>query len=329
MPFKHNSARRHHIEKMNFRVTNWPAYEAGLRRRGSLTLWLTPDALSGWQAPRRKTRGGQHRYSDLAIETALTLGLVFGLRLRQVEGLLESMLQLMGLALAVPDHTTLSRRARTWQPPRKRPGRHLPPGEPLHILVDSTGLQVYGAGQWLAEKHGGRSRRGWRKLHLALDADSGEIIAYALTDQDTGDVSQVGSLLDQIGDPIGQFTADGAYDGKPTYDAVIDHSAAAAIVIPPRANAVEPIDDKPPGQRDQHIAAISRDGRMKWQVSNGYGKRSLVETAIGRYKSIIGRRLRARSLPAQQTEAAIGCVVLNRMFACARPKSVRRKVATA
>ena len=165
-------------------------------------------------------------------------------------------------------------------------------------------------------------------LHLALDADSGEIIAQTLTGEDTGDASQVEPLLDHIDGPIGQFTADGAYDGKPTYDTVINHSAAAAIVIPPRANAVEPSDDRPPGQRDQHIAAISRDGRMKWQVSTGYGKRSLVETAIGRYKSIIGPRLRARLLPAQQTEAAIGCAVLNRMLACARPKSVRRKEAT-
>ncbi|WP_432431771.1 IS5 family transposase, partial [Rhizobium leguminosarum] len=268
-------------------------------------------------------RRGQHRYSDLAIETTLTLGLVFGLRLRQAEGLVESVLQLMGLALAVPDHTTLSRRARAWRSAGKRPGSQVPPAGPLHVLVDSTGLQVYGAGQWLEEKHGARSRRGWRKLHLALDADSGEIVAHTLTDQDAGDVSQVAPLLDQIGGPIGQFfTADGAYDGKPTYDAVIDHCAAAAIVIPPRANAVEPSDDRPPGQRNQHIAAINSGGRMKWQVSTGYGKRSLVETAIGRYKSIIGRRLRARSLPGQQTEVAIGCAVLNRMLAFARPKAV-------
>jgi hypothetical protein len=146
MAFKHNAKRRHHIEKTKFRVTNWPQYEAALRRRGSLTLWLTPEALSKWQAPRRKTRGGQHRYSDLAIETALTLGLVFGLRLRQAEGLLESVLQLMGLALSVPDHTPLSRRARTWQSTGKRPENQVSPGRPLHVLVDSTGLQVYGAG---------------------------------------------------------------------------------------------------------------------------------------------------------------------------------------
>ncbi|PZM15813.1 transposase, partial [Rhizobium tubonense] len=115
MPFKHNAARRHHIGKMKFKVTNWSEYEAGLRRRGGLTLWLTPEALAMWSAPRRKTRGGQPRYSDLAIETALSLGMVFGLRLRQAEGFLKSILQLMGLALPVPDHTTLSRRARTWQ----------------------------------------------------------------------------------------------------------------------------------------------------------------------------------------------------------------------
>ena len=254
----------------------------------------------------------------------LTVGLVFGLRLRQTEGLLTSVLELMGLDLAVPDHTTLSRRARTWQSPEGRQGRRIPGEGPVHVLIDSTGLQVYGAGQWLEEKHGARSRRGWRKLHLALDADSGEIVAHVMTDQDTGDASQVDPLLDQIAVPIGQFTADGAYDGKPTYDAVTSHSVGAMVVIPPRANAVERSDTEPSNQRDRHIAAITTDGRMTWQAVTGYGKRSLVETAIGRYKAIIGRRLRARSFGAQQTEVAIGCTVLNRMLACARPKSVRR-----
>ncbi|MCA0339881.1 MAG: IS5 family transposase, partial [Proteobacteria bacterium] len=178
MPFKHKAARRHRIGKMKFKVTNWPEYETGLRRRGGLTLWITPEALCSWQAPKRTTRGGQSRYSDLAIETTLTLGLVFGLRLRQTEGLLTSVLQLMGLGLAVPDHTTLSRRARTERPFDRRQGRSVSAEGPIHVLIDSTGLEVYGAGQWLEEKYGGRSRRGWRKLHLAIDADSGEIIAH-------------------------------------------------------------------------------------------------------------------------------------------------------
>jgi hypothetical protein len=186
MPFKHNATCRHHIGEMKFKVTNWQEYEAGLRRRGSLTMWLTSEAIAMWIAPRRTTRGGQPRYSDLAIETALTLSRVFCLRLRQTEGLLGSVLQLMGLDLAVPDHTTLSRRARTRQSTNRRPDLPIPSDGPVHVLVDSTGLKVNGTGQWLQEKHGARSRRGWRKLHLAVDADSGEVIslcgvAYPLT----------------------------------------------------------------------------------------------------------------------------------------------------
>jgi hypothetical protein len=317
MPHKHNAARRHYIGKMKFKVTNWQEYEAGLRRRGSMTFWITPDALAGWAAPPRKTRGGQPLYSDLAIETALMLGMVFGLRLRQSEGLLGSVLDMMGLNMPVPDHTTLSRRARTWKPSARSNDRQHVADGPIHVLVDSTGLKVYGAGQWLEEKHGAKSRRNWRKLHLAVDADSGEIIAHSLTDQETGDASQLESLLDQIDDEIGQFTADGAYD------AVLRHSAGARVVVPPRSNAVERPNAQASCQRDDHIASMQIDGRLKWQTSTGYGKRAFVETAMGRYKGVIGPRLRARSFLAQQTEAAIGVAILNRMLACGRPKSVR------
>ena len=154
MPHKHNAARRHHIGKMKFKVTNWAEYEAGFRRRGSLTLWITPEALSGWAAPRRKTRGGQPLYSDLAIETTLMLGMVFGLRLRQSEGLLSSVLEIMALDLPVPDHTTLSRRARTWKPTaRGNDQQHVADG-PIHVLVDSTGLKICGAAQCVEKSMG-------------------------------------------------------------------------------------------------------------------------------------------------------------------------------
>ncbi len=182
---------------------------------------------------------------------------------------------------------------------------------------------MFGAGQWLEDKHGTRSRRSWRKLHLALDADNGEIIAHRLTDQETGDLSQVEPLLGQIDAKIGQFTADGAYDGGPAYAAVLHHSATARIVIPPLTAAAENDGTGPPSQRDDHIREIANVGRLKWQAATGYGKRALVETAIGRYKTLIGRRLRARSFAAQRTEAAIGCAALNRMLACAHPDSVR------
>jgi hypothetical protein len=315
---------------MKFKVTNWAEYDAGLGQRGSLTLWITSQAVEGWAGRRRKTRGGQLRYSDLAIETALTLGLVFGLRLRQTEGFLSSVLALMGLDLPAPDHTTLSRRARTWSPPTRRSNRQALPDRPLHVLVDSTGLEVYGAGQWLEEKHGVKSRWRWRKLHLALDADGGEIIAHVVTDQDAGDASQVEALLDQIDDPhpassrpMAPMTAIQPMTPSPSI------AAGAAVVIPPRANAAERPDTDLSCQRDRHIAAINADGRMKWQVATDYGERSLVETAIGRYKSIIGHGLKARSFAAQRTEVAIGCAILNRKLACARPKSVRCVTATA
>ena len=159
MPFKHHAARRHRIPKARYRVQNWPAYEAGLRRRGDLTLWLDEDALAGWQAPRRTTPGGQAWYSDAAIELVLMLRLVFYLPLRQVEGFAASVLRLLGLDLRVPDHTTLSRRSRSFAGRRPK----VISNGPLHLVVDSTGLKLFGRGEWDEEKHG-RARRSWRKL---------------------------------------------------------------------------------------------------------------------------------------------------------------------
>jgi hypothetical protein len=316
MPHKHNADRRHHIPKMSFKVRNWPAYEAGLRRRGSLTLWIEDAALECWQT---LGPGGQARYSEAAIQTSLMLRAAFKLALRQAEGLMTSVLTLMGLTISVPDHTTVSRRAVTLP---MNPSASAPPG-PLHVLIDSTGLQVYGAGQWLEAKHGARSRRTWRKLHLAVDAANGTIVAQTLTDQDVDDPSQVGPLLDQIDDPIGRVTADGAYDGDPTYQTIAAHGDGIDVVIPPRSTAVPIGEADPPTQRDRHLAMIRDHGRLVWQAATDYGRRSLVETTMGRYKSLIGPRLRARGFAAQQTEAAIGVAVLNRMLVVGRPHSVR------
>src|SRR3978361_1421171 len=200
---KHNADRRHHIPKMSFKVRNWPVYEAGLCRRGSLTLWIEDAALECWQ-----TIGpsGQARYTSAAIQACLMLRAAFKLALRQIEGLMTSVLSLMGLTISAPDHTTVSRRAATLPVIQ---ATSIPHG-PLHVLVDSTGLHVYGAGQWLEAKHGANARRMWRKLHLAVDAASGMIVAQMLTDQDADDPSQVAPLLDQIDSPIVRVTADGA-----------------------------------------------------------------------------------------------------------------------
>jgi hypothetical protein len=165
-------------------VTNSAAYDAALRQRGSLTVWFTDEAVAAWKAEPRTTRGGQRWYSPLAILTALTLRAVFRLALRQTEGLIGSIIHLLGLALAVPDHTTLSRRAETLEVPRPRLHKD---GQPIHLLVDSTGLKLCGAGEWLIEKHGTKTRRSWRKLHVGMDADTGQIVAAALTTKEVDD----------------------------------------------------------------------------------------------------------------------------------------------
>jgi hypothetical protein len=321
MPFKHNTVRRHHIPKARYRVQNWPAYEAGLTRRGDLTLWLDEDALTGWQAPRRSTPGGQAWYSDAAIELMLVLRLVFHLALRQAEGFATSVLRLLGQELRVPDHTTLSRRSRGFAGRQPK----VAPNGPLHLAIDSTGLKLFGQGEWDAEKHG-RARRSWRKLHLAVDAGTGEIVACVLTDNAADDAGQVPALLTAIKGEITSVTADGAYDGEPVYQGIANRQPdpLPEVVIPPRASAVPSTEDVGTrSRRDRHVQRIAEKGRMSWQSETGYGRRSLAETAVGRYKAIIGPKLRARMLPTQQGEAAMAAEVLNRMIRVAKPVSVR------
>ena len=173
MPYKFNETRRHKIPKARYRVANWPEYDAALVRRGSITVWLTEEAVDAWHAPATGERGGQPVYSAIAIETGLALRLVFHQPLRQTEGLLRSIADVLGVDIRVPDHTTLSRRGGGLTILLKRIDRD----EPLHLLVDSTGLKIYGEGEWLDQKHGIRARRRWRKLHLGVDADTHEIAA--------------------------------------------------------------------------------------------------------------------------------------------------------
>jgi DDE family transposase len=321
LPFKTNAGRRHHIPEQRHRVTNWAEYDAALRARGSLTVWFTPEAIAAWAAAPRTTRGGQPSYSDLAIATALTLRAVFRLALRQAEGLIASLLQLLGLDLPAPDHSTLSRRAETLAVPR--PAAR-PSGEPVHLLVDSTGLKLCGPGEWLTEKHGTRTRRGWRKLHLATDADTGRIVASALTDHDVDDGSQVGPLLDRVDGPVASFTADGAFDREDVYAEVAARHPDAEVIVPPRSGAVPSATaETAPTRRDRHLRCIAERGRMGWQRASGYDWRALIEADIGRFKRVIGDALRSHTDGRQATEVAIAVGVLNRMLELGRPEYVR------
>jgi len=265
LPFKLNQDRRHHIPRQQHRVTNslgallrsGPAYDASLRQRGSLTVWFTDDAITAWAAEPRTTCGGQPWYSPLAILTALTIRAVFRLAYRQAEGLLGSIIGLLGLALPVPDHTTLSRRAATLEVPRPGNAGAGAGSEPMHLLVDSTGLKLCGKGEWLLEKHGTATRRSWRMLHLGVDAETGRIVASTLTRKDVDDASQAGPLLDQVAGPVASFTGDGAYDQDRVYASVARRHPEAAVVVPPRATAVpSEMAESAPTQRDGHLQGL-------------------------------------------------------------------------
>ena len=282
-------------------------------------MWFTPEAVEAWKAEPRTGRGGQPRYSSLAIATALTLRAVFRLARRQTEGLIGSILRLLGLDLAVPDHSTLSRRAETLAVARPRYG-----GEPVHLLVDSTGLRLCGLGEWLAEKHGTKRRRAWRVLHLATDADTGHLVASVLTDKDADDGSQVGPLLDRVDGPVASFTGDGAFDREDVYAAVAARHPEAAVIVPPRASAVPSgTAEAAPTQRDLHLRCIAERGRMGWQRASGYNWRALVESDVSRWKRVIGDGLRSRTDGRQETEVAIAADALNRMLDLGRPDYVR------
>ena len=327
LPFKFNQAGRHHIPRQRHKVTNWPAYDASLRQRGSLTVWFTDEAIQAWAAEPRTTRGGQPWYSSLAILTALTLRAVFRLALRQTEGLIGSVIRLLGLELPVPDHTTLSRRAATLDVPRPRSGISAEAGnsaEPMHLLVDSTGLKLCGAGEWLLEKHGTKTRRSWRKLHLGVDTDTGQIVASTLTNHDVDDGSQTGPLLDQFTGAVASFTGDGAYDQDGVYASVGERHPAAAVVVPPRATAAPSrMAESEPTQRDRHLQLIAERGRMAWQKTSGYTNRARAETAISRFKRVIGDGLRSHTNERRATEVGVAVQVLNRMLELGRPKYVR------
>jgi hypothetical protein len=291
-----------------------------------LTVWFTDEAIAAWAAEPRTTRGGQPWYSELAILTALTLRAVFRLALRQTEGLIGSIIGLLGLDLPVPDHTTLSRRAATLELPRPKSssagaGRE---AEPVHLLVDSTGLKLCGPGEWLVEKHGTQMRRSWRKLHVGMDAGTGQIVASALTGREADDGAQVGPLLDQVAGPVASFTGDGAYDQKGVYARIAERHSAAAIVVPPRATGVPSrTAESEPTQRDGHLHLIAERGRMAWQKASGYTKRARAETAISRFKRVIGAGLRSRTDERRATEMGVAVHVLNRMLELGRPTYVR------
>jgi len=297
-----------------YQTTNWPDYNRALKSRGSLTIWFDPSMH--WYAPAAAKRGRPVTYSDAAVQFCLTIKVLYGLALRQTLGLVESLLKLSGLAWDVPDFSTLSRRQKTLQ---VRISKTQKQGA-LHLLVDSTGIKMAGEGEWKVKKHGAERRRQWRKLHLAIDAETLEIQAIEVTDNRTGDAVMLPELLAQIAEPIASMATDGAYDTKAVYRAIADRGANA--IIPPRKNG-RPWKEDSPGaaMRNACLRAVKRLGRAIWKKWSGYHRRSLVETKMHCFK-LLADKVRARDFDRQVAELQIAADILNRFSRLGRPVTV-------
>src|SRR5262245_6344807 len=305
--------------KAVYRIRNWREYNQALVKRGSLTVWVDREAIDSWSHSGPNQSGAPYVYSDLAITCLLTLRAVFHLPLRAAQGLGRSIFELMGLDLGVPHYSTLSRRAAGLGVDLARKGKG-----PLHLVLDSTGLKVFGDGEWKVRKHGYSKRRTWRKLHLAIDADSHEIQAVSLTEAGVDDAEEADGLIKATDRELASVAADGAYDKRKVYRAL--EGRDARILIPPRRNARiwrHGNQTGPPLPRDENLRHIRRVGRGAWKREVGYHIRSLAETGVSRMKRIFGGHLASRSSERQVTEGAIRGRALNVMTHLGMPDSYK------
>jgi hypothetical protein len=302
------------VKKAQYRVTNWPEYRA-LVQRGSLTVWFDDAFLHGhWRAAHNGKHGAPFTYSDVAIQTLLTMKAMFHLPYRAVEGLARSLVGLMGLDLPVPDHTQMLRRARRLRveiPRRPRTG-------PVQRVVDATGLKMFGEGEWKVRQHGVGKRRIWRKVHLGFDADVKDVVAVEVTTVAWTDAEVFAGLLEQVEGEISQVDADDTYDTRDVYDAAAGRDAKVAI--PPRENAVQWEVGHP---RTQALEAIAEKGLAGWKHAVNYHRRSMAENGMYRLKQLFGPGLASRIFENQVTEVHVRVAALNVMTYLGMPVSVR------
>lgn len=300
-------------QKRQYRIRNWRDYNKALVGRGSLTIWINTGATDTWldcNCPAR--RGRRRTYTDAAILCALLLREAYHLPLRSTEGVVHSVLRLMRVGLPSPHYSTLSRRARRLSLSLAAPKKI------RHLVIDSSGLKVYGEGEWKVRTHGADKRRTWLKLHIAMDALTHQVTAALITDKDGLDRNAMAGLLERTEGEVERVCADGAYDFEQCYRAI--KSRGARPLIPPRSDAA--IRGKSPfEQRDENLRVIRKLGRERWKKESTYHQRSLVETAFFRLKAIFSDKLRARRADTQSAEANIRCLAMNRMSRLGMPES--------
>ncbi|WKE64618.1 IS5 family transposase [Gallaecimonas kandeliae] len=292
-------------------ITNWADYNRALVNRGSLTFWMDEAATRHWHCQQHHGgRGRGFEYSDTAIETALMLKGLFDLPLRALEGFINSLFQLMELPLTSPSYSCISKRAKTVNIRYRLPSK----GPVAHLVIDATGLKVYGEGEWKQRKYGKEKRRVWRKLHLAVDAQTHEAIAAEVSLENVGDSEVLPGLLNPLRRRIDQVSADGAYDSRACHRLLQRKGAKASI--PPRKTAGYWEQGHP---RNEAVAALKAGQLAEWKRESGYHQRSKAETAMSRYKQLISPKLSLRDYNGQVAEALAGVKVMNKMLGLGMP----------
>jgi DDE family transposase len=305
--------------KRRYRLRNWKHYNAALVQRGSLTLWVSDDVITGWRDTRQTGKRGKPRtYSDTAVLCSATLKEVYHLPLRATQGLMASLMRLLGLDLPVMHYSQLSRRCATLEVALP----HRAKRAPLHMVVDSTGVKIFGEGEWKVRQHGYTKRRTWRKLHIGADETTGEIVAAVVTTNNVADSQVLEDLLEQVDEEIKQVSGDGSYDKRKCYEAIRQRQAKAAI--PPRRDARIWQHGNTKQERlirDENLRRIRQVGRKAWKEEVGYHRRSLAETQMSRVKTIFGDRVSARQFAGQATQVLVRCAALNTMTHLGMPDS--------
>ena len=313
------------IKKDRYRIRNWNQYNHSLKNRGSITFWFSPEVIEKWYSDKPPQGPGRPIfYSDDAILCALMIRSVFRCKLRQLQGFMESLIEVLGIDLSCPHYSFFCRRAKKLDVPLRKP---LKPGENLNIIFDSTGLKVFGEGEWKTRKHGYSKRRTWRKLHVGMCVDSGQIIVGALSSNSVTDDSAMVEMMDHLDAfSLGDVYGDGAYDTIDCRMAI--HDRGGRQVIPPSKNSRASRKAPPPClmERNDAVEKIrngGEEGRKLWKDAIGYHKRSLVETLMFRFKTIMGGGLHSRIWKNQVTEAMVKLQALNRMTELGMPQSYK------
>jgi hypothetical protein len=297
------------MAKKAYRVRNWKQYNKALVQRGSVTFWINEYSLQNWHEKYKgdKPKGRPKKYSNIAIETCLVMKVLFKLAYRQCQGFVESLCCLLKFKVTAPSYTQLCRRQKQLDIKLQ----HRIKG-PIHVVVDATGLKIFGEGEWKVRQHGYSKHRMWRKLHVGIDVESKEFVMMELTDNHIGESKLLKPLLAQYTDDLLKVGGDKGYDSYECHETIGNRGAVSAILLQKKAKIRRRRSKDTTLVRDDIVRRIRKIGRKKWKEEVSYHSRSLVENAFFRYKTILGRKLRSHSIENQKIEALIGCNILNK-----------------